>query len=313
MNCGACPDEDDLLALVDGTACGTDFVGHLDACPECRRRADELLQSVTGIRRLLSGAEEPSPARPKTLPGAIDKYVVMGRLPSAQGVESYRVLHRLVQADLRLDIAADPILPSGRSESHVSAVRRLMSIDHPHLGRVRDCGFFHGRLYLVADYAAAESLEQRRRRGSVPEPQAVRIVAGLADAWLALNEAGVHSGDFTLPGILLTAEAHPLWTDWGARSMLLPEAQSRSEPAIVARLRVLLVDLLEPLAEGQHDLAEIEPALARLRERRVASARLVRTIRGTLEQTGEAASTVDSFRRSLGQAPNLWQRMTARN
>ncbi len=106
------------------------------------------------------------------------------------------------------------------AERFLREIAMIARLNHPHILPLLDSGHGEGLLYFVTPYVVGESLRDRlRREGRLPIPDAVRIVADVADALAAAHDAGIIHRDIKPENILLTGR-HALVADFGvARAM----------------------------------------------------------------------------------------------
>ena len=75
--------------------------------------------------------------------------------------------------------------------------------------------FWRGRPFLVVEFLAGGTLEDRLRDGPLAPSQAVSVAARLADALAALHEKGFLHGDVKPSNIGFTSEGSPKLLDFG--------------------------------------------------------------------------------------------------
>jgi hypothetical protein len=316
MNAGTCPNEADLLAWAD-QAEGSEAIGaHVETCPTCRQQLDELLQSLTQVR--LSFQAQPPQAdaqasRAAASPSSLGKYLVVGRLAEAladrRGFESFRGLHPLLHVDLRIDLAPEAVPNAAEYREPIAAeTRRLLSIEQGHLSRIRDSGFFEDRLYLVADYGQEERLDQRLSEGPIESQEAASIVSALAEAAVPLAEAALVPRELNPSGILLRAEAGPLWTDWGAACALCPSSTGGATAPTHHLLACLFVDLVAPRPDARHDPASARTAIDHLGVSGRISAVTAKALRTALDSPTVSAAALSELSGNLSRRDGLWAR-----
>jgi serine/threonine protein kinase len=96
-------------------------------------------------------------------------------------------------------------------------VRARASIVHPHLTRLIGAGEHHGRLYLVSELPAGQTLADRLSEGVIPADEAVRLAAGVASALEAAAAQRLVHVELSPESILLADKGppHALLTDFG--------------------------------------------------------------------------------------------------
>lgn len=91
----------------------------------------------------------------------------------------------------------------------------LASIDHPAIVRLYASGEIDGQLYLAMARVVGTSLRDRRKAGSLPVAELVRLGVQLADALGHLHALGVIHRDLKPSNILLNASGDPVIADFG--------------------------------------------------------------------------------------------------
>ncbi len=59
-----CPDEHELLPIATGEPAGAAIAQHLEACPDCRNRVEQLRAELTALRLDLEGGAQPPSTEP---------------------------------------------------------------------------------------------------------------------------------------------------------------------------------------------------------------------------------------------------------
>jgi serine/threonine protein kinase len=147
----------------------------------------------------------------------IGRYEVLGKLgkgstgsvykardPETEGLVAIKLLAREVATSARL---------LKRFEQEFLATRHL---DSPHITRALDFGRDEQLPYLVMEFVDGHDLwEHIRTRGRLPEAEAVRLIAQVADALHQAHEAGIIHRDVKPENILVTAAGQAKLTDFG--------------------------------------------------------------------------------------------------
>ena len=91
----------------------------------------------------------------------------------------------------------------------------MSTVTHPAVAQIHGVESWRGRPFLVVEFLAGGTLEDRLRDGPLAPSQAVSVVARLADALAALHEKGCLHGDVKPSNIGFTAEGSPKLLDFG--------------------------------------------------------------------------------------------------
>jgi class 3 adenylate cyclase/tetratricopeptide (TPR) repeat protein len=102
-----------------------------------------------------------------------------------------------------------------RSDQSLQEARSLARLRHPGIVSVHDVGIHDGRVYIVSDYVDGPTLSQWQAHHRVAWPEAVRIVAALADALAHAHAQRVVHRDVKPGNIILTADGAPVLVDFG--------------------------------------------------------------------------------------------------
>ena len=109
-------------------------------------------------------------------------------------------------------IAKNPVLMK-RFQLEYNAAR---SLEHPNLVRALDFGFHNSSPYLVMEFVEGESLGQKLERdGRLPEAEAIRLIAQVAQALHKAHKQGLIHRDVKPDNVLVTPEGQAKLTDLG--------------------------------------------------------------------------------------------------
>jgi hypothetical protein len=310
MNAAVCPTEAELLAWTDQVEGTESLSAHVDSCANCREKVAQLRHSFTQLRLLAASdpriAQESSSSPP--LPGGIGKYLLLGRLSGKRSFESFRALHPVLHIDLRIDVSPEPVANVAEHQPLETEVRRLMSVEHEHLSRIRDSGFFENRLYVVADYGSDKRLDQRLSEQPFESHEAAAIVAALARAAIPIVAAAVLPREINRSGILLRADGGPLWTDWGAACLLRSSSEAGANLSLHQLLACLYADLVVPQSDAGHDPAGARETI-RLRGTDQVSAATAKTLKAALDTPSDSAAALADLARKLSPREGFWSRL----
>jgi hypothetical protein len=312
MNAGICPNEAELLAWADHAEGSEVLSAHVDACPACRQQLDEMRQSLTQVRLRYSTRSKPQrpPSGPHKTPASVGKYLVVGRIAGQRAFECFRGLHPVLHVDLRIDLDGErvPNIAEYREPIAVRA-KQLMSIEHEHLSRVRDTGYYDDRLYLVADYGQEERLDQRLLQGAIAPDEAAQVVSVLAQAAIPLIEAGILPGEINPSGILLRDQAGPLWTDWGAAALLRSPTNGDSTLSVIQLLACLFVGIVAPQEGDRHDPTRARDSIRKLQKAGSIPIVTAKSLESALDSPIDSKDALARLSSGLSPRPGFWRRL----
>ena len=264
------------LQLLDAPGAGSGEALPAEECPVCR--------SVTAAGEPPACACGPAPVAtevPKLLAGKF-------RLTRRLGAGGMGVVYLARDLRLERDVAIKILTES-------SAVRlvglkpeawAMSTVTHPGVAQIHGVEFWRGRPFLIVEFLAGGTLEDRLRDGPIAPAEAVSVAARLADALAALHEKGCLHGDVKPRNIGFTTEGSPKLLDFGlARAVddaammggtlpyLSPEVLS-GRPAEEADDVWSLSVVLYEMVAGRHPFAggTLEEVQRRIRRQRLARA-----------------------------------------
>ena len=91
----------------------------------------------------------------------------------------------------------------------------MATVTHPAVGQIHGVESWRGRPFLVVEFLAGGTLEDRLRDGPIAPAEAMSVVARLAAALAALHEKGFLHGDVKPSNIGFTVEGSPKLLDFG--------------------------------------------------------------------------------------------------
>lgn len=122
-------------------------------------------------------------------------------------------LERLVA--IKLLPAESSLDPAARGRM-LREARAASALKHPGIVTVHDIGDHENRAYIVMEYVEGETFDQLvKRRGSLPPPEAVELVAQVADAVAVAHTAGILHRDLKAQNLMLDEAGRVKVLDFG--------------------------------------------------------------------------------------------------
>ena len=133
--------------------------------------------------------------------------------------EVYLGEHVLMGASAAIKILNAQLI-STDSQRFIQEARTLVTLEHPHIVRVKECGIEGGIPFLVMDYAPNGTLRQRHPgRTRVPLEQVVSYVSQVADALQYAHDRRFIHRDVKPENILVGRSGEVLLSDFGIAVM----------------------------------------------------------------------------------------------
>lgn len=239
MTAPDCPAEEELHRLLADEASPAEIAAHVAGCAACKSRLEMLEAEMTTIQRFAAAPAVPMTATcVSPYPPQIGKYVIVGILQQAEQTTSYRGLHCLLNAEVWIDVAREPIAGGEAAiDPLVVECRRLMQIDDPGLARVRDFGLYDGRPYVVTDLPPGVRLDRMLRHGPLDADAVTRLLAHCAAAVVKLHAAGISHALLNVSSIVVRDQGGACLTDWAGAWLLTKGARavgSHGHPSVAA-------------------------------------------------------------------------------
>jgi len=157
----------------------------------------------------------------------------------------YKGRHLRLDMDVAVKIMAPP---AGLSPSHADnfiqrflrEARTAASISHQNLIRVIDVNTESGVYYLVMDYIDGESAADRlKRKGALPEAEAVEICLGAAEGLAAAHERGIVHRDVKPDNILIDKSGRVVVADLGLAKAYAQEGETAQRVTLTLSQQVV--------------------------------------------------------------------------
>ena len=193
------------LQLLDAPGAGSGEARPAEECPLCR--------SVTEAGQPPGCACGPAYVAtevPKLLAGKF-------RLTRRLGAGGMGAVYLARDLRLERDVAIKTLMESSfvRLVGLKPEAWAMAAVTHPAVAQIHGVESWRGRPFLVVEFLAGGTLEDRLRDGPIAPAQAVALAARLAGALAALHEKGFLHGDVKPSNIGFTAEGAPKLLDFG--------------------------------------------------------------------------------------------------
>ena len=127
--------------------------------------------------------------------------------------------------------------------------RAVAALSHPHIAALFDIGETDGTHYLVMELLEGETLADRLRRGALPEKDALRIGAEIAEALAAAHAHGIVHRDVKPGNVMLTANGVKL-LDFGLARLQRSGIAGESRAATTGLDQGVIAGTLPYMAPG---------------------------------------------------------------
>ena len=193
------------LQLLDAPGAGSGEAPSAEECPVCR-----CLSEAGEPPACTCGSAYVATEVPKLLAG---KFRLTRRLGAGGMGAVYLARDLRLERDVAIKILTARSL--GRLRGLQPEAWAMSTVTHPAVAQIHGVESWRGRPFLVVEFLAGGTLEDRLRDGPLAPAQAVSVVARLADALAALHEKGFLHGDVKPSNIGFTSEGSPKLLDFG--------------------------------------------------------------------------------------------------
>jgi serine/threonine protein kinase len=184
-------------------------------------------------------------------PTSIGRYVVLGELASGGQANVFRVVDPELGRSLVLKLARTKSNEGdGHRDALVAEGRILAGLDHPNLVRIFDVGFHNSRPYLVLEHVSGLNLQQAFGEQRPGVPEAIRLIATVADVAAYAHRRGIAHGDIGPKNILIDRDGHPRLIDFGMSK--IKDAWGEAAGPVGGTPGFLAPEIVSAASEPQH-------------------------------------------------------------
>jgi eukaryotic-like serine/threonine-protein kinase len=159
--------------------------------------------------------ERPTPDSTSAVPTQIGRYPIVALLDRGGQAETFRAIHPGLQTTVVLKLAHRPAEPT-KVDRIATEGRLLASLPaHRHLVKVYDVDFYEGRVFLVLEDVAGQTLDQYVKDQSPDVRWSAQVVAAIARAVHIAHEQGMTHQDLNPRNVLIDREGQPRVIDFG--------------------------------------------------------------------------------------------------
>jgi WD40 repeat protein/tRNA A-37 threonylcarbamoyl transferase component Bud32 len=228
--------QDYLTAPLDSRE-HTHFGRHVEGCPACRQRLEQLAEQrtldsgappqaqVAATIGFLGEARSHGPATLPSVPG----YALLAELGRGGMGVVYKARHiklnRLVALKMILAGSHAGAADLSRFQTEAQAIARLQ---HLHIVQVYEVGEHEGKPFFSLEYCGGGSLAQKLNGTPLPPHEAAALVETLARAMQAVHVHHIIHRDLKPGNVLLTEDGTPKITDFGLAKNLDEAGQTAS-------------------------------------------------------------------------------------
>jgi serine/threonine protein kinase len=221
-----CPDEVELLALVNGDAPSEEHSRHVRDCTACRRRIAQLETDLDELRHA-SMSLDPNEGEPVAVaepavqtPEQIGRYRVLSVLDRGGQAWVFRVMHPTIHKEMVLKLARRPTVGEHDDDRLIAEARLLSEFDHPSIARVYDLDYcqeppFEGHPFVVMELVRGRTLMQYVGDHPIDWRETAKLVAQVARAVAEAHRRGITHRDISSRNILIDDSGRPRLIDFG--------------------------------------------------------------------------------------------------
>ena len=131
----------------------------------------------------------PNSSEQKVLP-AIAGYTVLHQLSFEEYISTYLAFRNQTEERVMLKlIRPEKAIPHDKIDAFIQTVSPLKLLQHPHLVRLHEVGYFNGTFFFASDYWEGGSVATRLQQGRLPVAEAVAIALQALDALIYAHQS----------------------------------------------------------------------------------------------------------------------------
>jgi hypothetical protein len=186
-----------------------------ELCAGSPELLEPLKQQIAALKQLAwvkddAAAKQPPELHEGSLPKLLaDRYRIDGLIAEGGHGQVYRAFDEELKRPVAIKVSKKTSCPA---DDLLEEARRVAQLRHAGIVAVHDVGRHDGMLFVVSDLIEGRNLAEAERPSP---PEAVRIVAQVAEALHFAHQQGFVHRDIKPGNILLDAEGRPLITDFG--------------------------------------------------------------------------------------------------
>jgi WD40 repeat protein/tRNA A-37 threonylcarbamoyl transferase component Bud32 len=231
-----CPDENDLVAFVEGglsDAAAVAVEQHATRCVLCRQALAVMARSSAptrpGLGFVSARPSDPMPvlvADGRLSPGTlVDSFLVLRHLGSGGMGRVYLARDTRLGRKVALKFIRTDVLGSADAVERFLREAQITALfSHPHIVTIYEVGRFQGCPYLALEYLEGQTLDARMREGSISVPDAARVGAEIAQALDEAHRRHVLHRDLKPSNVLLPSDGRLRVLDFGLATAVPPQA-----------------------------------------------------------------------------------------
>jgi tetratricopeptide (TPR) repeat protein/predicted Ser/Thr protein kinase len=229
----ACPDDNQLVAMLDHPSRFAELEIHMDSCDTCRKA----VAALATARTLAVGTPGPGAGPDVDVVG--DRYEIQSVLGRGGMGTVYLAHDRTLGRDVALKVHG---AGSGNERLHREALA-MAKLAHPNVVTVFEIGSFEDRLYVAMEYVKGGTLRDWLAKGRTWQ-QIVATLREVGAGLVAAHEAGLVHRDFKPENVLVASDGRPRVSDFGLARVgasitaVEPSGDELTDDALATRMTV---------------------------------------------------------------------------